>query len=493
MTVLRELIAVFGVDFDSSEVDKGKISLGGLSMSANEALGFITNLAGEIASFVNETTAMARSVDRASQAIGVSAEAYQVLGLAAESVGLDVNGLGEAMGGLAARVAAAGQSSQARKVFDDMGVAIRGANGELRTLDQIFIDTAEGIQNTSNPTERLSMALQVFGDKGRALMPVLAQGREGLEAFRAQLEELGGGVGQDAIEATRRLTVEEGKFSTAMTSLRSRLLVGVLPVFTKVIEYSEKIAGYFARITRGSRLAEVAMGALGIAVGILGIQMLVAFAPVIAPILLAGAAIAVVALAVDDLIVMFEGGNSVMGEFIDSLFGVGTAASGVDTLTDAWENLQDGMSEVIATWRDLLGMDPAEGPGMNARSERRAQRTADAYEEASGSNRDGINRMPQETQRAYLERLRGIRAAQTPATTPSSRVAAPAGVQAPSSVSAPRNATTRSTTINRRDNFVINGTAGMSEADIRRQITRALDERDRDTMAALDQTDEDGA
>lgn len=132
------------------------------------------------------------------------------------------------------------------------------------------------------------------------------------------------------------LSVTIGKQLLPYASKALKWLRGTVPAMKAMVEKSEIVKGVLVA---------------------LGIAAAVAFAPALiatASFLLTFAAISLV---VDDLIVMFKGGKSVIAKFLDKMFGAGTAAAAVKTLSEAWREVdsalngvQGVLSVVVALW-----------------------------------------------------------------------------------------------------------------------------------------------
>jgi hypothetical protein len=72
---------------------------------------------------------------------------------------------------------------------------------------------------------------------------------------------------------------------------------------------------------------------------VLGARMLVAWAPALIPMLAVAAALAAIVLVVDEAITLFEGGKTVIGDAIDTMFGKGATQKIVDSVNDGWKIL----------------------------------------------------------------------------------------------------------------------------------------------------------
>ena len=355
---LRELFAEFGVEFDNDALEEGNDSITGM-VQGLKALGAALASAaviGGLNSMVEEIRAMGDELDKTGIQLGISTQDMQEWRFAAGLAGVDAAAFSQSLALLQrnANEAAEGTGSQA-EAFAALGVNVRTATGELKDGNTLLIETGVALGALENDSERVALSLQLMGRSGRRMLPLFTQGAEGVAAARAELEQLGGGLSQEVIDQTVALTDEQLRLETAMTSLKARLALALLPTINRFTQAVVGIVAGLARMTDGTHVAEIAMFALGVAAIALAVKMAAAFAIPIALAAAAALAIGVVILVVDDLITLFEGGESVIGEFIDALFGVGTAAEVVRDLKDAWEGLTLAIRRAFAV---LRGEDP---------------------------------------------------------------------------------------------------------------------------------------
>ena len=111
--------------------------------------------------------------------------------------------------------------------------------------------------------------MTVFGDVGRELLPVLQRGGRAIDAYSAELEELGGGVSANSIEASQRLGFAMNRLDLVMTSVKDEVLAPLIPVLERVtlelVEmFSQSEEG--AEVTRSLGEAAVALGQAFVAV-----------------------------------------------------------------------------------------------------------------------------------------------------------------------------------------------------------------------------------
>lgn len=218
-----------------------------------------------------------------------------------------------------------------------LGIQARDASGHIRPMGDIMDEVAIALPRIENPLRRTRVAVRLFGEAGRRMVDVLHEGPGGIRALRDELEELGGGITPEAALAAREYTRAMERQGRATDSLRSVFATSLLPVLTWVIDKITKAEGWFARLTRGTHLVQVGLVALGIAGAAVAASMIATWAPVLAPFLAAGAAVAGLALAFDDLWTFIEGGDSVLGRFLDKYAGKNFSAQYAHEVREEWK------------------------------------------------------------------------------------------------------------------------------------------------------------
>ncbi|MBY3363746.1 phage tail tape measure protein [Rhizobium laguerreae] len=117
-----------------------------------------------------------------------------------------------------------------------------------------FYAVADAFQRVSDPTEKLQISMALFGeDAGGKMVPVLEKGRAGIEAYRKQLERLGGTVTARDAELADQYNESVRNHQTAIQGARREVFRAVAPEmieankqFTEfLVSNREKIAAVF--------------------------------------------------------------------------------------------------------------------------------------------------------------------------------------------------------------------------------------------------------
>lgn len=313
-------------------------------------LGVVAGLAAMTAgalAFAHAFEGDAAALRQSALAAGVTTTQLQELTFAGERAGISADTMRSALAGLNDGLAQAARGVGGPiSAFHRLGVRVRDARGQVRSTSDVMDDLARVLPRVQNPMRRLALAQEIFGSSAREMLQVLHEGAGGLKDYRGELEALGGGVTAEAADASRRFGAAQVRLRYAFDGVRSSIMVSLAPAVTWLTERVARVTGFLARVTRNSDLFRVALTALGVAGAAAALPLLLAWAPVIAPFLAAGLAVVALGLAFDDLSVFIRGGDSVLGDFLDTAGGIGTAASVSRGLRDAWAGVREALGDV---------------------------------------------------------------------------------------------------------------------------------------------------
>lgn len=127
--------------------------------------------------------------------------------------------------------------------------------------------------------------------------------------------------------------------ASAFKDLGTQLGLSVLPFVEKIATSTRTVVRGFLEWTKGTKILQSAMFLLGIVGAKIAAGLIIAWAPVIFPMLKMVAIFALLALAVDDFLTFLAGGDSVIGRFIEQLFGPGSAAAAAEALNETIDGL----------------------------------------------------------------------------------------------------------------------------------------------------------
>ena len=138
----------------------------------------------------NLAASMADTLDKASLRTGISVERLSELGYAAEQSGADLATLEAGVRRMQRAIAeAADGSASAQEALAYLGLSVQQLAG--LSPDQQFMLIADRLSRIADPTLRAAAAMELFGRSGTQLLPMMANGVEGIEALTQRARDLG--------------------------------------------------------------------------------------------------------------------------------------------------------------------------------------------------------------------------------------------------------------------------------------------------------------
>ena len=155
---LREVLAVFGVEFDDSGLKKGNKGVDGLigklgGLAEKVAAAFAVH---EIVDFTREILEQADVLAKQSSALGVSAEELQGWQHAAALSGSSAEEFSAAFVKFTKNVAEAGDEAAgpAAQAFKALGVSVKDSSGKLGEPIDLLDGVVAGLQDIESPAKR---------------------------------------------------------------------------------------------------------------------------------------------------------------------------------------------------------------------------------------------------------------------------------------------------------------------------------------------------
>lgn len=176
-------------------------NLDGLAKAAAEAFAFneITEAVEKlIRPFERLYEAIHQVVEKGSQVehmaamIGASTEFVSSFAFAAGAMNVSMESAAFSMERLERNMAqAASGTGPALGAFEAMGLSVRNAAGQIKSLDEILPQVAEKFKAAADGPEKTAIAMALLGRSGAQMIPFLNQGVAGLEAFKKMAEDTG--------------------------------------------------------------------------------------------------------------------------------------------------------------------------------------------------------------------------------------------------------------------------------------------------------------
>jgi hypothetical protein len=394
----------FDVDEQSIETYEERI------LSAAKTVGSLAKAAvgaaSAIGAFVVASAMKLDSLGKFAEVNQVGVEALQEIGHAANLTGSNMDAVKASVSSVNKTIGEAALGvGKGAKLFEQLGLSAKNADGSVKTFDDMLGDVSDKMQGLSRQ-EQLAIAQKLGIDS--SLVPMLARGRDALEAMRLEAREMGAATQEDA-EAASALTSALDRVRFMLGSLAIKIAAGLMPVVTGVLDgfnawmkankeiikssittavtVLTRVIGILWSIVRGAvsglvdfirflerfRLATIAAGvAISYLVGAKMVTLIkgftaamklaraamasLAFNPVV---LILGAIAILIALLIDDFMVWQDGGESLIGSLVEQFSWLGDAIEEIKafvmTLAAFWLAQWDKIKGALGRLIDAVG------------------------------------------------------------------------------------------------------------------------------------------
>lgn len=361
MAVVRELVALLGLDFNGEQFLKAELAFEAIHKAAELVFEAVEKVADVMVESVTETAAYAEELEHLHAKTDIGVEDLQELGYVAKRSDVPLSELAKGIQFLGRNALEASKGSkEATEAFSDLGVSIYDGNGHLKDGQELFLEVGQRLKEMPNQWLSPARAMKIFGKAGADLIPVFADGAEGIEELREQARDLGLVMSEDMVHRAAALNgvLEQlkvissglshdfaGPFLDAAKDLGDAFLewfkANRAIIRTRIEQFAKALIAIFkalgaiakfvvqwfdalligagaltaAFILQNYSLTALAAGyaSAGYAAVVAGIKAAAAWVAAAAPVVLLGALLAALVLAADDVYTFLKGGDSVIG------------------------------------------------------------------------------------------------------------------------------------------------------------------------------------
>ena len=179
-----------------------------------------------------DTAEYGDNIDKMSQKLGMSAEAYQEWDFIMQHSGSDIDKMSTSMKKLAEAVQ--DPSKDAAAAFEKLGINLE----EAKSLSQedLFAKTITALQGLEEGTERTALANDILGKSAMDLGALLNTSAEDTEAMRQQVHDLGGVMSDDAVKAAAAYQDSLQNMKTAVQGAGRSIVSDFMPSITQIMD-----------------------------------------------------------------------------------------------------------------------------------------------------------------------------------------------------------------------------------------------------------------
>lgn len=239
-----------GLELDDGSISSFKSKLTGALGSVGSALksgisavgsvvssvGNAANAAGqEIFNMAQNCAAAGDKIDKQSQALGLSREAYQEWDYILSQNGTSIDSMGTALKTLNGVVDdAANGSSGAAEKLSRLGLSVEDLAGKSR--EEVFETVITGLQGVENESEKAAIANDLLGKASVNMAALLNGSAEGVEALKDNAHKMGIVMEDEAVNASVAFTDSMDNLTRSFGAFKNKVGAEFLPGITGITD-----------------------------------------------------------------------------------------------------------------------------------------------------------------------------------------------------------------------------------------------------------------
>lgn len=217
-----------------SSIASGAKTIAKVGVGAFVALGgAIAGATGSLISNAKETAEYADNIDKMSQKMGFTTDAFQEWDFIMQHNGSSI----EAVKGSILKLDKALESDT--DAWERLGLS----QEELLNMssEEKFEATVKALQGVTDETEKAELAQKVFGKSYQEMMPLLNQSAEATEAMKQQVHDLGGVMSEEGVKAGAQFQDSLQNLQTALSGAKNNLMAEFLPSLSTAMDGLSKL------------------------------------------------------------------------------------------------------------------------------------------------------------------------------------------------------------------------------------------------------------
>lgn len=222
----------------------GKIPASTAAAAAGIAavVAIVIKLEKKLMDVTKETAAAAKELEALSLQTSVSTTDLQAFQYAEDFIGVSSDQLADSLKDLTTKMsdAANGNEETAAK-FDQLGVSIYDAQGNLRSSYDVFLDVIDGLGEMSNQAERDALAMSLINESAQQLNPLIEQGSGSLKKYADEAENVGYILSNDQLKALTAVDDAQNRLLKSQEAVSKQISAEYAPYMSDALNQTREL------------------------------------------------------------------------------------------------------------------------------------------------------------------------------------------------------------------------------------------------------------
>jgi hypothetical protein len=218
------------------------------------AAGAVTGLVAFGLEAVHHAEEAGQAAYEMSEKFGLTAEraslylsAGRQIGLTNEQVSKGFQFLAKNVGAMQITLDATGKiSATTGQVYKELGINVMDTGGKVKDADTLMMEAADAFKGMEDGVLKTDLAIKLFGKSGTDLLPMLNQGRSGIEAMMVSGKAMGDSMSGPQAKAAHELMLAHKQVDTQISGLTTSIGTALIPIAIALIPVVQSVISSFS-------------------------------------------------------------------------------------------------------------------------------------------------------------------------------------------------------------------------------------------------------
>lgn len=212
------------------------------SVAVGAAVAGATVAAGKgLVSATTETANLSDELNTLSKTTGLSTKTLQELNYASKILDVETSTITGSMTKMEKTLS----SAKGAEKFKALGISVKDASGQMRSLEDIFWDSVDALGKISNPVERDQKAMELFGKSAKELNPIIEAGKSGFSELASEASRVGYVMSDETLGKFNQFQDNIDRLSNIGQAAKQSLGGVLLPVLNDLSGRGVELLGEF--------------------------------------------------------------------------------------------------------------------------------------------------------------------------------------------------------------------------------------------------------
>lgn len=189
-----------------------------------------------------ESAAAAKELEALSSQTGVSAQDLQAFQYAEDFLDVSTDTLTDSLKDLTTKMSDAKDGNEdVVAMFDQLGVSVTDAGGNLRDSYDVFLDVIDGLGEMSNQAERDALAMGLINESAQKLNPLIEQGSGSLKKYAAEAENVGYILSNDQLKALTAVDEAQNRLLKSQEAVSKQISAEYAPYMSDALNQTREL------------------------------------------------------------------------------------------------------------------------------------------------------------------------------------------------------------------------------------------------------------